>query len=158
MSPAPKHRTRLFDARGGVSWVSLVLLLAFGSAVYLGWVWVPVWILRFEVNQVVRDYMNQAVKNRDDAGLKQKMVQKIRSLLDEEQVDEGGRVQKVPAIDLRVQDVTWERDTGSSPPMLHVQFEWTRTIAYPFIDRSVEQTYQVDFTEDMQIPDWGPAR
>ncbi len=154
-APAPP---RLLSARGGVSWITLVLLAGVVAGGYLAWVWVPVYILKFEVTQVVRDYMNQAVKDRDDAGLKDKMVKKIRALADEEEVGDDGRTRKVPAVDLRPQDVAWERDASQRPPVLHVSFEWTRQVRYPWLDRTVDATYVVDLTEDISIPDWGPAR
>ena len=149
---------RLPVARGGVSWVTLVLLATVIGGAYLGWVWVPVYILKFEVTQVVRDYMNQAVKNADDAALREKMVHKIRALQDVPVVGEDGRVRKAPAIDLRAQDVTWERDRSQKPPTLHVNFDWSREVDYPLIDRTVVATFTVDLTEDISIPDWGPAR
>ncbi len=150
-------RSRPLDARGGVSWVALVLLVGLTAAVYLGWVWVPVYLLEFEVNHVVHDYMNQAVKDRDDAGLREKMVRKIRSL-DEMEEGRDGRAGKVPAVDLRVEDVAWERDASQDPPVLHVQFEWTRRVAYPFLDRATDAIFQIDLTQDLSLPDWGPAR
>jgi len=149
---------RLPVARGGVSWVTLVLLAAVLGGGYLAWVWIPVYILKFEVTQVVRDYMNQAVKDPNDAALKEKMIHKIRTLQDVQVVGEDGRVHKAPAVDLREQDVLWERDGSQKPPMLHVAFDWSREVGYPFLDRTVQVIFTVDLTEDISIPDWGPAR
>src|SRR6266540_1651710 len=66
--------------RGGISWVTLLLLVLVLGGGYLGWVWVPLKFDDYTVQQVVRDYMNQAIKNPDDEGLRRNMVLKIRSL------------------------------------------------------------------------------
>ena len=142
--------------RGAASWVTLLLVLGLAGAAYAAVVLVPPAVLHYEVKQVVRDYGNQAVKNRDDAELVAGMVRKIRSLDDTVTVDEAGRTRREPTVDLRVQDVTWER-TGE-PPTLHVAFEYPRSLTLPFLDRTLERTYAVDLTMDLTRPDWGPAR
>lgn len=53
----------------GATWVTLLLLLGLACTVYLGWVWVPVYADHYAARQATRDFMNQAVKNRDDAAL-----------------------------------------------------------------------------------------
>jgi hypothetical protein len=154
--PPPSSRTRL--ARGQVSWVTLALLLLVTGTVYLGWIWVPLYITDFQAKQVVRDYMNQAVKNRDDQRLLENMVARLRLLRQVEvPAADGGRVE-VPAVDVSPADVTWERDTSASPPMLHVAFEYTRVVEYPFIDRFGEKVFTIDLSQDIEIPDWGPSR
>jgi hypothetical protein len=150
--------SRLRAARGQISWVTVVLVLALGGGGYLGFVWIPVYIYKFQAQQVVRDYMNQAVKNRDDRSLADKMVQKLRGLGIVELPDEDGTRKKVPAVDVAMEDVTWERDAQSSPPMLHVVVEYTARVEYPWLDRQDEKVVTIDLTEDISIPDWGPAR
>jgi hypothetical protein len=105
---------------------------------------------------VVRDFGNQAVKNRDDAALLDGMVQKIRTLQEVDGFDETGRKARVPVVDLHKQDVTWERST--EPLSLHVEFEYPRVLELPWLDRSIERTYRVDLTMDLKRADWGPAR
>ena len=56
--------------RGGVSWVTLLLLVLVVGGGYLAWVWGPIYFENYAVKQVVRDYMNQAIKNHDDEGLR----------------------------------------------------------------------------------------
>jgi hypothetical protein len=142
--------------RGMASWVTVVLVLGLAAAAYAAVVFVPPMVLHYEVKQVVRDYGNQAVKNRNDAELVEKMIAKIRLLQDEEVVDETGRTVKVPVVDLRREDVTWER--FETPPRLHVAFEYPRTLELPWLDRTIERVYTVDLTMDQTRPDWGPAR
>ena len=143
-------------ARGAVSWVTLLLVLGLAAAAYLAVVFGPPYILNYEVKQVVRDYGNRAVKNPRDAELVEDMVLKIRSLDRTTVVDEDGRAKSVPTVDLRVQDVTWERTV--EPPTLHVAFEYPRTLELPIFDRTVDRIYRVDVTMDLQLPDWGPTR
>jgi hypothetical protein len=136
--------------------VTVLLVLGLAAAGYAAVVFVPPAVLHYEVKQVVRDYGNQAVKNKNDAQLLRDMVQKIRSLADEQLVDEAGRTVRVPIVDLRVDEVAWERT--ADPPSLHVAFEYPRTLDLPWLDRSVDRVYRVDLTMDLTRPDWGPSR
>jgi hypothetical protein len=156
--PPPPPPPRARAARGQVSWVTLALLLLIGGGAYLGWVWVPLYIMDFEVKQVVRDYMNQAVKDRNDQALVEKMVARLRLLHAVEVPGEDGVRVKVPAVEVAPGDVTWERDADSDPPMLHVAFDYTRVVEYPFLDRVAEKVFTIDFTQDVKVPDWGPSR
>jgi len=122
-------------------------------------VWVPIYFVNYEVKQVVRDYANQAVKNPADAHLVAAMVHKFRTLDSEPVLGEDGREHKVPVIDVKPQDVVWERALSTvDPPTLHVAFEYSRRVVYPWIERIDEKTFQIDLTFDISRPDWGPAR
>jgi hypothetical protein len=150
--------SRLRAARGQVSWVTVLLVLSVAATGYLGWVWVPVYIYRFQAEQVVRDFMNQAVKNRDDRQLVEKMVKKLRMVGTVELTGEDGTREAQPAVDVDGADITWERDATASPPMLHVAFDYTAKVEYPWIDRQDEKVVSIDFTQDIAVPDWGPSR
>lgn len=145
-------------ARGGASWVSVLLILLLVGGGYLGWTYLPVYWLHMEVKQSVRRFMNEAVKNPNDAALVARMIHKLRTLDKQEVLGTDGRPVEVPTVDVEAQDVTWERDTTSTPPTLHVAFEYTRTVTYPLLGRSTEQTLSVDLTEDIDVPDWGPSQ
>ena len=144
--------------RGQLSWVTLLLVTALGTGIYLGVVWAPIYIVHFEVKQTVRDYMNQAVKNRNDAHLVERMCQKIALLDSTVEVGEDGRKTRTPTVVLSPSDVTWERDTSATPPMLRVAFEYVRVVTYPLLDRTQEQVMTVDLSQDIEIPNWGPSR
>ncbi len=153
---AASHHGRLRPPRGQITWVTVVAVLALAAAGYLATVWVPVWFVHYEVKQVVRDFGNQAVKNPQDRELVESMCHKLRTLDTEQVLDDTGRASKVPVVDVRPQDVTWER--GGEPPTLHVAFEYPRTVRYPLLGRSVEKVMAVDVTMDIARPDWGPMR
>ncbi len=161
--------------RGGVSWVTLLLVAAVAGGGYWLWVWGPVYFENYAVKQVVRDYMNQAIKDSDDGRLVHNMVLKIRSLgerdaldgygrpvrvpwVPHEELDEYGRTVRVPNVALDERDVTWERDMGSQPPMLRVAFEYTREVEYPWLNRSTAKVFSVDLSNDLTVPNWGPPR
>ncbi len=148
-------RPRLLDARGGVSWVTLLLLAVMAGGAYLAWAWVPVWLVRFEVKQVVREYMNLAVKNQADRELVEAMTKRIRALDTTREIDESGRQREVPVVDLRPEDVTWERDRSATPPTLHIAFTYVHTVRYPFLDREQEALMEVDLVNNIDIPQWG---
>jgi hypothetical protein len=133
------------------------MLAAVVSAAYLAWVWIPVYVVHYEVKQVVREYMNQAVRNRDDAKLVERMVHKLATLDRVDGVDEYGDAALVPAVVVDPRSVTWERE-GDDPPMLHVAFEYERTVTYPILERPASRVLAVDLETDLTIPDWGPGR
>jgi hypothetical protein len=142
--------------RGAASWVTMLIVLGVAAGAYGAVVFLPVWVLHYEVKQVVRDYGNQAVKNPDDAGLLDGMVKKIRTLQQVEGVDEAGRKVMLPVVDIQPQDVTWER--SAQPLSLHVEFEYPRSLELPWLGRRLERVYRVDLTMDLTRPDWGPSR
>ncbi len=144
--------------RGAVSWVTLLLLAAVVAGGYLGWVWIPVYFENYAVKQVVRDYMNQAVKNQDDDALRRNMVLKLRSLAEVEGADAWGRRVRLPAVAVEEGAVAWERDTGSQPPMLRVSFEYSREVVLPLLDRTATKVFVIEERNDLTAPNWGPAR
>lgn len=142
-----------------MTWVTALLLVAAAVAAYLAWVWIPIYLVNYEVKQVVRDYANQAVKNPADAHLVEAMIHKFRTLDDEPVLGDDGRVHKAPVIDLKPQEIVWERTLSTvDPPSLRVAFEYSRRVRYPWIERVDEKTFQIDMTFDISRPDWGPAR
>jgi len=144
--------------RGAASWVTILLLLGLAAAAYAAVVFVPPAVLQYEVKQVVRDYGNQAVKNPDDEALVQGMILKIRTLQQEPGVDAAGARIWIPIIDLKREDILWERDREAKPPTVHVAFEYPRVIDLPWLDRTLERVFRVDLTMDISRPDWGPPR
>src|SRR5512139_2678986 len=114
--------------RGAVSWVTLLLVVAVVAGAYLAWVWLPVYAEHYAVKQVVHDFMNQAVKSRNDDALRRNMVAKLRSLAEVDALDADGNAVRVPAIAVDEGEVLWERDAASQPPMLRVSFEYTREV------------------------------
>lgn len=144
--------------RGAITWVTLLFLIVVVVGGYLLWVWAPIYYENYAVKQVVRDYMNQAVKNRDDQGLRLGMVAKIRSLAQIDVVDAYGRSTRVPAVALEERDVTWERDTTAQPPMIHIAFDYAREVDLPLLDRKTTKVFTIDLSDDLTIPNWGPAR
>ena len=154
----PSSASRRPLERGQFSWVTAVLVLAVGGAAYMGWVWVPVYLLHHEVKQVVRNYMNLAVKDRNDELLVVQLCAKVQSLDSVPGEDRFGAQVQLPVIDLQPDEVTWDRDTSVSPPMLRVAFEYVREVQYPFLDRTREVTLSIDLSQDLAIPNWGPAR
>jgi hypothetical protein len=150
--------SRLRAARGQVSWVTAVLVLAVLGGGYLAWVWVPVYIYKFQAEQVTRDFMNQAVKNRNDRLLVDNMAKKLRMIGTVEVAGEDGARTERPAVEVDPSDITWERDAKASPPMLHVAFDYTAKVEYPFLERQDEKVVSIEFTQDIAVPDWGPSR
>lgn len=159
MTPSTSPSSPRRSDRGGVPWVTLLILAAIAGVVYLAIVWAPIYVVHYEVKQTVRDYMNQAIKNRDDAQLVENLCAKLRTLDRVKVVGQDGREVEVPAIDLQPNVVSWERDTNSTPPMLRVSFEYTREVRYPYLsDVPREWVGRIDLENDLTMPDWGPSR
>jgi len=145
-------------ARGGISWVSALLLVLVVGGGYLAFTWVPVYLLHIEVKQVAREYMNRAVKEQSDTMLVERMTHKLRTLAEVEVPSEDGTLTRVPAVEVDPGNVTWERDTQAKPPLLHVAFSYVRPVRYPWFSLWTEATLSVDLTEDLTVPDWGPSQ
>ena len=154
----PEPRSLRRCERGQVSWVTLLLIAAIGGGAYLAWTWGPAYLVLFEVKQVVRDYMNQAIKNQDDASLKERLVENLRRVAQRDGIDRFGRPARVPVVDLRTEDLTWERDVSSTPPMLHVAFDYEHEVTYPFLERTATKVMSVDLSNDLTVPTWGITR
>jgi hypothetical protein len=158
MAPLKSNAPLRRSERGGVSWVTLLILASLATAGYLAVVWAPIYVVHYEVKQAVRDFMNQAIKNREDAFLVERMCMKIRSLDTTEVALPDGRVERRPSVDLQPDVVTWERNNDATPPTLRVAFEYTRVVRYPFLEKSTEWVGAVELEKEMVVPDWGPAR
>jgi hypothetical protein len=137
--------TRRRSREGGeITWVTLVLLASLLGGGYLAVVWVPVYIVRYEVGMVATEFVNKAVHNRDDAALVSGLCNRLAKL---DQIT-------VPAVDLRPEDVTWQRDTTAVPPTLHLAFEYTAVVHYPIFDRFTEKTFGIERSQDIQPVKW----
>jgi hypothetical protein len=152
---SPRSPPRPRPPRGEITWVGIALLLGALGAAWLAWVAVPAYMLHLEVKQVVRDFANQAVKSSDDAGLVERMTQRIRALAQVEQPLDDGRLERRPAIDLRPQDVAWERLPGDQ---LHVAFDYDRELRLPLLERRLPRRFSVDLTLDVARAQWENLR
>ena len=155
---ARREEPRGRRAERGASWLSLLLLLALAGAAYLAWVWVPVYIVHYEIKQVVRDYMNQAVKQPNDGELVARMLDRVARLHTVVGEDEAGRRTETPVIAIDPRDVIWERDTDVTPPLLRVSLVYEREIEYPWLERRTIKTFAIDLENDLSAPVWGAER
>jgi hypothetical protein len=158
MFPSSRRRSRSPGERGAITWVTALMLAGLAGGGYLAVVWVPVWVVHYEVKQVVRDYGNQAVKNVDDAALVDAMCRKLASLDTTRSPGPDGQLQAHPTVEVQPQEVTWDRDTAAQPPTLHVAFDYHRDVFYPLLDRWAGREMRVDLTMDISRAEWGPAR
>jgi hypothetical protein len=154
MSGPPSSRSPLRGARGAVSWVTLLAFVLAVSGVYLGWVWVPLYLDHYAVKQAVRASMNQAIKDTDDAALVRRLCEKIRGIRMVDGLDGYGRKVPVPAVMLEEPQVSWTRDTVANPPTVRVTFEYEREVVYPFIDRTSTKTFVVEDSSDISPVKW----
>jgi hypothetical protein len=153
MTSPPSPRLRSHE-RGEITWVTAVLLLALATAGYLAVVWVPVYIVRYEVGVITNEYANKAVRDPDDAALVTGLCLRLVALEQVKVPQPDGSVAVMPAVDVRPEDVTWERNTSVRPPTIHVAFEYTTSVYFPILDRFTEKTFAVDRFQDIQMAKW----
>jgi hypothetical protein len=150
-SASPRQR---LDERGEISWVTLLLLVMLASGGYLAVVWVPIYIVRYEAKVVTGEIANQAVHERDDAKLVTQLCSRLGGLAQVKAPEPDGSIAEVPAVGVRPEDVTWERDATGTPRTLHVAYEYTTSVHYPIIDRFTEKTFTVDLVKDITPVKW----
>lgn len=146
------------SARGQITWVTLVLLVAVVGGGYLAWAWVPVYYRNVEAKQVVRAYVNRAIKDTNDQRLVAGLCGDLAKV---DQVDlpgEDGTVAPAPAVDVSPDQVVWERDTGAQPATLHVRVEYDAPVRYPFLDRVDRKTFVIELSEELVVPSWGVTK
>src|SRR5512139_3096462 len=134
MNPPASPRSRRFE-RGAMSWVTIVLLLSLVTGAYLAVVWAPVYLVRYEAGLVASEFANKAIRNPEDASLMRELCARLARLDQVKAPGPDGTIVEVPAIDLRPADITWERNTASTPPTIHVAFEYTTSVHYRWLDR-----------------------
>ena len=118
-------------------------------------VWVPVFIVRYEAGMVTAEFANKAVHDHDDDVAGEDSSATGWPSLDQVKSPEpDGSISMVPAVDVRPEDVTWERDATATPPTLHVAFSYTTSVYYPLLDRFTEKTFAVDRVQDIQPVKW----
>jgi hypothetical protein len=150
-SASPRRRS---SERGEITWVTAVLLLSLLAGGYLAVVWVPVYIVRYEAGVLATEYSNKAVHNRDDDGLVRDLCQRLAQLDQVKAPQPDGSIALVPAVDVRPDEITWERNTSAVPPTIHVAFEYTTSVYFPFLDRFTVKTFAVDRFHDIQPAKW----
>jgi hypothetical protein len=150
-SASPRQRSR---ERGEITWVTLLLLLSLVTLGYLAVVWGPIYLIRYEAGMIAIEYANKAVHDRDDAALVQQLSDRLARLEQVKAPAADGSIALVTAVEVRPQDITWERNTSVSPPTLHVAFEYTTSVHYPLLDRFSEKTFVVDRFQEIAPAKW----
>jgi hypothetical protein len=153
MTRATSPRPRTHE-RGEISWVTLLLLVTVLGGGYLAVVWGPVYLVRYEAGLVTAEFANKAIHNPEDAGLVRELCARLARLDQVKAAGPDGTIVEVPAIDLRPADVTWERNTASTPPTIHVAFEYTTIVHYRWLDRFTEKTFAIEKSQDIQPAKW----
>jgi hypothetical protein len=153
MTRSASPRQRPFE-RGEISWVTFLLLVILLGGGYLSVVWGPVYLVNYEAKLAAKAAINQARKDTNDAELVKRMCVQLASLDTVKVKAADGTVQQQPAVDVTPRDVTWERDVNAVPPTLHVAFEYTHLVSYPFLDRVDQKTFFIDITSEIEIQKW----
>ncbi len=153
MIPSASPRQRSTE-RGEITWVTLVLLASLLGGGYLAVVWVPIYLIRYQAGLVATEFANKAIHNPDDDALVKEMCRKLAGLAEVRSPEPDGSISLQPAVNLRLEDVKWERDATSVPRMLHLAFAYTTSVHYPLIDRFSEKTFTIERTQDIQPVKW----
>lgn len=140
---------------GKITWVGVVMVLMLAGGGYVLYVWGPIYMDHYEVKQAVRGVANSAVMNPDDERLKADLLAKLRSVRTEESIDEAtGQKVRRPVVALEPNDVIWERDAKSTPPTMHIAFDYVRQVELPIFKKVRQQAFHVDETIDISRAQW----
>ncbi len=153
MLPSASPRRRSLE-RGAFTWVSFLMLVSLLAGGYLAVVWGPIYIVRYQVGVVTGEFANRAVNNRDDAGLVKALCDKLGGLAQVKIQEQDGSISEVQAVDLRPEDITWERKAESLPRSLRIAFEYTTSVHYPLIDKFSEKTFFIELERDISPVKW----
>jgi hypothetical protein len=153
MIPSASLRQRSRE-RGEITWVTLLLLTSLLGGGYLAVVWGPIYLVRYEAGVVAGEFANKAVHDRDDEALVSRLCQRLAALDQVKAPAPDGTIGLVPAVDVRPEDVTWERSATVTPPTLRVAFTYTTSVHYPILDRFTEKTFTVERAQDIQPVKW----
>lgn len=153
MLPSAPPRRRSLE-RGAFTWVSFLMLVSLLAGGYLAVVWGPIYIVRYQVGVVTGEFANRAVNNRDDAGLVKALCDKLGGLAQVKIQEQDGSISEVQAVDLRPEDITWERKAESLPRSLRIAFEYTTSVHYPLIDKFSEKTFFIELERDISPVKW----
>ncbi len=153
MLPSASPRRRSLE-RGAFTWVSFLMLVSLLAGGYLAVVWGPIYIVRYQVGVVTGEFANRAVNNRDDATLVKALCDKLGGLAQVKIQEQDGSISEVQAVDLRPEDITWERKAESLPRSLRIAFEYTTSVHYPLIDKFSEKTFFIELERDISPVKW----
>jgi hypothetical protein len=103
---------------------------------------------------VAGEFANKAVNDHDDARLVQQMTEKLGGLSQVKIQEPDGSISEVRAVDLRPEDITWERKAETMPRTLRIAFEYTTSVHYPVIDRFSEKTFAIALERDISPVKW----
>ena len=153
MLPSASPRRRSLE-RGAFTWVTFLMLVSLLAGGYLAVVWGPIYIVRYQVGVVTGEFANRAVNNRDDAGLVNGLCDKLGALSQVKIQEQDGSISEVRAVDLRPEDITWERKAEAIPRSLRIAFEYTTSVHYPLIDKFSEKTFIIELERDISPVKW----
>ena len=129
---------------GKVSLGTLVLLLLLGGAVYVGALYVPLWVDSLDVREAVAAAHNLAGRNLNDAVLRNEIRNRTSEMGTHEETDAYGNTEIVPGLGLTDDQILIERDpvTGS----VRIEVEWERVVTlkptrrqHSFLFRAVKE-------------------
>ena len=111
---------------GKVSLGTLVLLLLLGGAVYVGALYLPLWVDSLDVKEAVAAAHNLAGRNLNDALLRNEIRTRTAQMGTHEEQDTWGNVRSVPGLGLTDEQILIERNpvTGS----VRIEVEWDRVV------------------------------
>lgn len=121
--------------RGAVNLVSLTLTVAFVSAVYLAWIYIPLWLDDLDVREALAAGAGQLTS--ESLGLTEAAVQKKVSIglnqVGYHWEEQDGRQVQVPGLGLEPDDVQIERSANANSARLTV--DYARTVKLKPLER-----------------------
>ena len=121
--------------RGAVNLVSLTLIVAFVSAVYLGWLYIPLWLDDLDVREALAAGVGQLTSETGgiDVPTIQKRVAERLARVGYHWEEQDGRQVQVPGLGLEADDVQVERAPDGKSGRMSV--DYARTVKLQPLDR-----------------------
>ena len=121
--------------RGAVNLVSLTLTIALVSAVYVGWLYIPLWLDDFDVREALAAGANQLTSESlgaTETGVQQKVANGLNQVGYHWEERDGQQVQ-VPGLGLEPDDVKIER--GKDGNFARLTVDYARTVKLKPLER-----------------------
>ena len=118
--------------RGAVNLVNLTLTVAFVSAVYGAWIYIPLWLDDLDVREAVSAGWGQLNIEPSDQRIRDAVLSRLRNVGSHWE-DQDGKQVEVPGLGLTAKDIDIDRDPQANTG--RVAIDYTRSVKLKPFDR-----------------------
>ncbi|RMG15371.1 MAG: hypothetical protein D6729_12490 [Deltaproteobacteria bacterium] len=127
--------------------IGLLLLAGLIGGGYFLYVYAPLFLDNLDAKSECEKALNETWRYKDPEVTRERFVRNVRRVRTIEVEDEGV-VEEVPAIDPEPEDVYVELDETVEPPMLRLDYSYTRTVTAPLLNKQWSFDFSVHCEQD----------